>query len=134
MPSLSTKSNIDVLSETYSRRQLLKTTVAGLTVLTPIGKVLGANDDVRVGIIGLGNKGKGHVSQFMNLPGVRVVALCDVDPERLAKQVERFDTVFSHTDPSRIIERRDIDAVVISAPDHWHALLAIWGCQAGKDV
>ncbi len=131
---LSTKSNIDVHSKTYSRRQLLKKTVAGLTILTPMGKLLGANEDIRVGIIGLGNKGKGHVSQFMNLPSVRVVALCDVDPERLSNQVKRFDTVFSHTDPRRIIDRKDIDVVVISAPDHWHALLAIWACQAGKDV
>jgi predicted dehydrogenase len=134
MPPLSTKSNIDVHSETYSRRQFLKKTVAGLTVLAPMGKVLGANEDIRVGIIGLGNKGKGHVSQFMNMPGVRVVALCDVDPERLAKQVKRFDTVFSQTDPRRIIDRKDIEVVVISAPDHWHALLAIWACQSGKDV
>lgn len=134
MPQLSNKSNIDVHSETYSRRQLIKKTVAGLTVLTPMGKVLGANGDIRVGIIGLGNKGKGHVSQFMNLPGVRVAALCDVDPERLSKQVKRFDTVFSYTDPRKIIDRKDIDAVVISAPDHWHALLAIWACQSGKDV
>ena len=134
MLPLSTKSNIDVHSEAYSRRQFLKRTAAGLTVLTPMGKLLGANEDIRVGIIGLGNKGKGHVSQFMNLPGVRVVALCDVDPERLSKQVKRFDTVFSHTDPRRIIERKDIDAVVIATCDHWHALLAVWACQSGKDV
>ncbi|MHC4587476.1 MAG: Gfo/Idh/MocA family protein, partial [Planctomycetota bacterium] len=134
MLPLSTKSNIDLHSKTYSRRQFLKRTAAGLTVLTPMGKLLGANEDIRVGIIGLGNKGKGHVSQFMDIPGVRIVALCDIDPERLSKQVKRFDTVFSHIDPRRIIERKDIDAVVISAPDHWHALLAIWACQSGKDV
>ena len=81
MLPLSAKSNIDVQSETYSRRQFLKRTAAGLTVLAPMGKVLGANNDIRVGIIGLGNKGKGHVGQFMDIPGVRVVALCDVDPE-----------------------------------------------------
>jgi len=134
MLPLSARSNIDVHSETYSRRQFLKRTAAGLTVLAPMGKVLGANDDIRVGIIGLGNKGKGHVGQFMDIPGVRVVALCDVDPERLSKQVKRFDKVFSHTDPRRIIERKDIDAVVIATCDHWHALLAIWACQSGKDV
>jgi len=134
MLPLSTKSNIDVHSETYSRRQFLKRTAAGLTVLTPMGKLLGANEDIRVGIIGLGNKGKGHVSQFMDIPGVRIVALCDVDPERLSKQVKRFDTVFSHTDPRRIIERKDIDAIVIATCDHWHALLAVWACQTGKDV
>ncbi|MHC4558550.1 MAG: Gfo/Idh/MocA family protein [Planctomycetota bacterium] len=130
----STKSELCTHTETYSRRQLLKTTIARLAVLTSVGKVLGANDDIRVAVIGLGNKGKGHVKQFRNIPGVRIVALCDVDPRRLADQVKLFDNVFSNTDPRRILDRKDIDAVVIATPDHWHALLAIWACQSGRDV
>ena len=130
----STKSELCIHAGTYSRRQLLKTTIAGLAVLAPVGKVLGANDDVRVAVIGLGNKGKGHVKQFRNIPGVRIAALCDVDPRRLADQVKLFDNVFSDTDPRRILDRKDIDAVVIATPDHWHALLAIWACQCGRDV
>ena len=117
-----------------SRRDFLRTTAVALAPAVATRRLLGANDDVRVAVIGLGGKGGGHVRVFKDLAGVRVVALCDVDPSRLAKQVKRFDTVFSHTDPRRILDRKDVDAVVIAAPDHWHALLAIWACQAGKDV
>ena len=97
-------------------------------------RVLGANEDIRVGVIGLGNKGRGHVGDFNELARVRVTALCDVDPKRLADQVKRFDKVFSSTDPRRILERKDVDVIVIATPDHWHALLTVWACQAGKDV
>ncbi len=118
----------------YSRRDFLKATVAATAPLVLTRRLLGANEDIRVAVIGLGNKGKGHVGVFKDLPGVRVVALCDVDPDRLAAQVKRVDTAFSHTDPRRVLERKDVDAVVIATPDHWHALLAVWACQAGKDV
>ena len=118
----------------YSRREFLKTTAAGLAVLAPAGRVLGANGDVRVAVIGLGGKGGQHAGVFSQLPGARLVALCDVDPKRLADHVRRFDGAFSATDPRKVLERKDIDAVVIATPDHWHALLAIWACQGGKDV
>jgi len=103
-------------------------------MLTPAGRVLGANDEVRVAVIGLGGKGGQHTRVFSELPGVRLVALCDVDPKRLAEYVKRFAGVFAATDPRKVLERKDIDAVVIATPDHWHALLAVWACQAGKDV
>ena len=118
----------------YSRREFLRTAAAGLAALAPAARVLGANNDVRVAVIGLGGKGGQHVKVFSELPGVRLVALCDVDPKRLADPVKRFAGVFSATDPRKVLERKDVDAVVIAAPDHWHALLAIWACQAGKDV
>jgi hypothetical protein len=69
---------------------------------------------------------------------VRLAALCDVDPERLAAQVEMAkdarQTPFTATDPRRILERQDVDAVIIATPNHWHAVLAVWACRAGKDV
>jgi len=117
-----------------SRRNFLKTTAVGLGALMLPRRVLGANEDIRVGVIGLGNKGRGHVGDFKELDGVRVTALCDVDPKRLADQVKRFDKVFSSTDPRRILERKDVDVIVIATPDHWHALLTVWACQSGKDV
>ncbi|MCH8219456.1 MAG: Gfo/Idh/MocA family oxidoreductase, partial [Planctomycetes bacterium] len=118
----------------YSRRHLLKRGVLASTALWSGRRILGANDDIRVAIIGLGGKGSSHVKQFSNLPGVRLVALCDVDPQRLAKQVKRVDGAHSQTDPRRILDRQDIDAVVIATPDHWHAPACIWACEAGKDV
>jgi predicted dehydrogenase len=100
--------------------------------------VWGANDAVRVAVIGLGGKGSQHAEVFRKLAGARVAALCDVDPERLAKVKAPFDrdreAVFAATDPRRVLERNDVDAVVIATPNHWHALLGVWACEAGKDV
>jgi len=98
----------------------------------------GANGDIRVAVIGLGNKGKQHVEVLSKLPGVRLAGLCDVDPTRLAEQVEKLKSrqisPLAVTDARRLFERGDIDAVVISTPNHWHALLGIWACEAGKDI
>ncbi len=122
-----------------SRRTFLKATAAGaLAAYAPGAAIAGSNDRIRVAVIGLGNKGPSHVSAFGRIPGVRVAALCDVDPERLGRHVGRLDKdngkVFSTTDCRRILDRSDIDIVVIATCNHWHALLAVWACQAGKDV
>jgi predicted dehydrogenase len=117
-----------------SRRHFLKQTPLATTGLLAGRRVLGANESLRIAVIGLGNKGRGHVRHFATLPGVRIAALCDVDPRRLADQAKAHNGAFSHTAPRRIMDRRDIDAVVIATPDHWHAPLAVWACQAGMDV
>jgi len=98
--------------------------------------VKGANDDIRVACIGFNGKGKTHISGFKKLPGVRVVALCDVDQEVVGKAVKKFklDGIKTYTDARYIIDDPNIDAITIATPNHWHSLLAIWGCQAGKDV
>ncbi len=118
----------------FSRRQFLGQTALGCAALLYGRRVLGANDDIRVAVIGLGNKGSQHAGVLKQMPGVRLAALCDVDPKRLAKEVQECPGVFSATDPRKILDRQDIDVVFIAAPDHWHALLAVWACQAGKDV
>ena len=121
---------------TYSRRSFLKHAVLTSTVLCSGRNVLGANDDIRIAIIGLGGKGRGHLETFDKMDGVRIAGLCDVDPERLSERGKDFKGkgAFFATDARKIIDRQDIDAVVIATCDHWHALLAIWACQAGKDV
>lgn len=121
-------------TSSFSRRSVIKTVATGVAGALVSRRVWGANDDIRVAVIGLGNKGSQHTRVFREMPGVRVVALCDVDPKRLAKHVETFDSVFHDTDPRRILDRGDVDAVVIATPDHWHALLAVWACERGKDV
>jgi predicted dehydrogenase len=98
----------------------------------------GVNDEIGVAIIGLGDKGGQHVDLFAAAPGVRVTALCEVDPKRLAAQAAKFASQklkpFTTTDPRRVLDRADVDAVVIAAPNHWHALLTLWALRAGKDV
>jgi len=122
--------------KSLSRRTFLKS--AGLVGLSlKVSRVLGANDDIRIAIIGIGNKGKGHVGVFRATNGCRVAALCDVDPKRLAEGLDSFDdkpAVFATTDLRRVIDRKDIDVVVIATCNHWHGVATVWSCQAGKDV
>ena len=105
---------------------------------TPRSRVLGANDEIRVAVVGFNSRGKDHISGFKKLKGVRLVALCDVDSEVLAKGKAELDKdgiqVETFSDVRKLLERGDIDAISTATPNHWHALIAIWGCQAGKDV
>jgi predicted dehydrogenase len=99
---------------------------------------IGANNRIRIGIIGLGMKGSQHLKTLQNLPDVQVTALCDVDPGRLAEAksilTQNGSSLFESTDLRRLIERDDVDAVIIATSTHWHALATVWACEAGKDV
>jgi len=101
---------------------------------------LGANDAVRVAVVGLGNPGKGlhHIQMFRAVPGVRVVALCDADETILDKAVKDLASenvqVARYVDVRKLLESKEVDVVSIATPNHWHSLMAIWACQAGKDV
>jgi predicted dehydrogenase len=86
---------------------------------------------VRLGIIGCGGQGEFNWS---NLAGEEIVALCDVDLARTARAAERFPKATVVQDFRRVIERDDIDAVVVSTPDHWHALPSVWAMETGKHV
>jgi len=102
-------------------------------------RAAGANARVRVGLIGCGGQGTSDLRNALRL-GAQLVALCDVDDEQTAKAAQRVKTDFSQTpdlmtrDFRRVLERRDVDAVIIGTPDHWHALPTVMACQAGKDV
>jgi len=114
----------------------LSTAVGSSTAFSSM--VLGANDDIRIAIVGLRKKGIEHIDIFGEVPGVRIVALCDVDTEFLDLEAKKFEDrrqkVAKYIDYRKLLDNRDIDAVVIAVPDHWHALMAVWACQAGKDV
>jgi predicted dehydrogenase len=127
----------------FSRRRFLgQAAIAGSLVFPAVRHGVRAagspSNDIRFAVIGLGNKGKGHVRNLLKLPGARLAALCDVDPGRLASQVELAKeaglTPVAATDPRRILERKDVDAVIIATPNHWHAVLTVWACRAGMDV
>jgi len=96
------------------------------------------NEELRVAVIGLRGRGRAHINGLHGLPDVRVVALCDVDEEVLASAKQPFtargEEVDTYTDLRRVIEREDIDIIATATPNHWHALITIWACQAGKDV
>jgi len=102
-------------------------------------RVLGANEAVRVAVVGLHGRGRRLIQGFSRVPGVEVAALCDVDETVLEQQAASFEKtagrkVDRFVDMRRIFERKDIDAVAFATPNHWHALGSIWACQAGKDV
>ena len=123
-----------------TRRGLLATGAA----LAPFSRVMGANDTIRLGVVGVGStvkiggKGKGDARDFAKIPGVKVAAFCDVDHANLDPEVKKWrdrgQKVEAYTDVRKLLENKDIDIVSVTTPNHWHALVTVWACQAGKDV
>jgi len=113
------------------RRDFLK--AAGGAALTSslfTGNVQGANDRVNVAFIGVGRMGSAHIGYAARVPGFETVAVCDVRQPAL----DRFAGVKARKDFREILADPSIDAVCISAPDHWHAYMTVEACKAGKDV
>jgi predicted dehydrogenase len=101
-------------------------------------QVAGANSDIRVAVIGFGGRGGSHINEFANMKGVRLVALCDADRQILEggakQQAGTGRTVKTYQDVRKLLEDKEIDAISTATPNHWHSLIVVWGCQAGKDV
>lgn len=98
-------------------------------------KSVPASEKMVVGVIGCGGMGTADMKQFISNPDVEIAAVCDVYEERLKQAVERTDgKAEPYTDFRKLLERKDIDAVIVAPPDHWHALPTIYACEAGKDV
>jgi predicted dehydrogenase len=95
-------------------------------------------DKVRVAVIGVNGQGGMHLGEWLANPDVEVVAISDCDPAAYQKHGKRFEKLRRAPeyvqDFRTLLERKDIDAVSIATPNHWHALMAIWAMQAGKDV
>lgn len=126
-----------------SRRGFLKASaVAGITIpyIIPDGVLAqpgrpGANDRINIGNIGVGGRGSGLFDAARSSRDTQVVAICDVDSNHMAEAAKRVDgKAFTSKDFRDILDRKDVDAVMIGAPDHWHALMTVNACQAGKDV
>jgi predicted dehydrogenase len=125
-------------------RKSVKTTAGlvafrGVTFFTQPERVFGANDRVRVAVCGLHGRGKEHVAGFSPLPNVEIAAFCDVDENVLKQQLAAREKQGqsrpqTFTDIRKLLEDKSIDAISIATPNHWHSLMAIWACQAGKDV
>ena len=168
-----------------TRRGFLKSsaavaTAAGLSRFTGLSaksyaQVVGANEDIRIAVIGFNGRGKSHIDAWRKMKGIRLVALCDADEAVLHKEAEFLAkpipkpatapttqssasattgpstkptrTAKKHDEPAlkpihptlytdvrKLLESKEIDAISTATPNHWHALISIWACQAGKDV
>ncbi len=143
------------MSPRITRRRFLASAAAGLAaplVLTPSARTAdrqgqGPNGRINLGFIGIGMMGRGHLNGFLGNSGVQVVAVCDVHRGRLEDAVATVHRRYaqqrkagtyrgcaSYNDFRELLGRRDIDAVVIATPDHWHAIPAILAARARKDI
>lgn len=136
----------------FSRRDFLRTAVAAAVAVPTIvpRSVLGGDqpspsEKINVGMIGLGMQADGfHVPSLLGLGDVRVLAVCDVDSNRRRHAKQRVDERYGASSPARgcaeyndfrdVLARKDIDAVLVATPDHWHAIVSLEACKAGKDV
>ncbi|MCP5114994.1 MAG: Gfo/Idh/MocA family oxidoreductase, partial [bacterium] len=97
------------------------------------------NDRVNIAVVGFRGRGTAHYRTFAKMPNVRVAYLCDIDERLFPGAVADVEKISGHrpgteVDLRKLLERKDIDAISIASPDHWHALQTIWACQAEKDV
>jgi len=119
-----------------SRRQLLRGAGYAATSLTAASyaRVMGANDRLRLGLIGCGGRGVGVMRLFQKEPVITVTAVCDVYGVRADKAATLAPGARSFADHRRFLEHKDLDVVLIATPDHWHAACTIDALNAGKDV
>lgn len=129
-----------------SRRQFLgRSVAAGIGASFAIGgtkssgRVIGANDTIRIGVAGLNGRGGSHVDAFSGMKGVEITYLIDPDNTTFKKHLDTIkkrggSAPKTVADVRRALEDKELDAISIATPNHWHALMTIWGCEAGKDV
>lgn len=121
------------------RRSFLKTAAAGLVTAASAKRVLGANDRVRVAVIGVRGRGWDHVKGYQSLSGVEIASFCDIDENVLQKRLSDAEKLGiakpkTYVDVRKLLEDKNVDAVSIATPNHWHSLMGIWAAQAGKDI
>jgi predicted dehydrogenase len=97
------------------------------------------NDTIRIAVVGINGQGNAHIRQYSRMTNVEIAALCDVDQSVLDKRCQEIEKAGAKkpqtfVDFRKLLEDKSIDAVSIATPNHWHSLMGIWACQAGKDV
>ncbi len=143
---------MDFNRRTFIKNSALATAGAGLTLGMPLIAGCAPKDPIRFGVIGLNGVGFYNLTNFLDQPDTVLVALCDVDSNVLEKRAaeavkyhKKVQEKRGVTDPPelkpdlysdyrKLLERKDIDAVIIAVPDHWHCLMMVEACQAGKDI
>lgn len=124
---------------TPDRRNFLKAAAAGLVTAASATKVLGANDRIRVAVIGVRGRGWDHVKGYRTIPGVEIAYFCDIDENVLRKRCSDAEQMGipkpqTYVDVRKLLEDKNVDAVSIATPNHWHSLMGVWAAQAGKDI
>jgi predicted dehydrogenase len=102
-------------------------------------RIIGANDRINLAIIGVRGRGMAQAKGFAQIPNVRIKTLCDIDANLFAERVKKIEEIQkfapgTEKDLRRVFEDKDIDAVTVATPNHWHALTTIWALQSGKHV
>jgi predicted dehydrogenase len=116
---------------------LASSTLAGVQLATK--GLASANDTVRVACVGVRGQGGAHIKAYSAMPNVEIAAICDVDEPVLESRLKQIEgsgkkRPAGFTDIRKVLEDKSIDAISIATPNHWHSLIGIWSCQAGKDV
>jgi predicted dehydrogenase len=118
-----------------TRRTFIKAGTATALTAASWKRVHGANERIGIGMIGIGLMGRIHTRNFANQPDAAVVGVCDVYGPRADLAAEIVGgSVVKYRDFRRMLDNKDIDAVVVATPDHWHAMMMMLACAAGKDV
>jgi predicted dehydrogenase len=118
-----------------TRRDFARTASVATATALGAGRVMGANDRIRVGFIGLGNRGDQVLSAFLAHKDCEVAAVCDIYQPYVEFAAKKIGTnPKQYKDYRALLENKDLDAVAIVTPDHWHALMCVEACAAGKDV
>ncbi len=117
----------------FVRAAALSTAATAMTAKS-YSQISGANDRVNIGILGFGLIGRIHARTFAGLKEARITAVSDAFKPRMEACKEISEAVKTHADFRALLESKDVDAVVVATPDHWHALQTIMACAAGKDV
>ncbi len=136
-----------------SRRNFLKLSAAGLGAAAAsgvhanfviagtksTGRVIGANDTIRIAVAGINGRGGEHIKEFSGMKNVQIAYLVDPDSSLFPSRIKSIEKKAGYKptcvqDLRKALEDKTLDAVSIATPNHWHSLLTIWACQAGKDV
>ena len=113
--------------------------LGGIALLAQPKRILGAQSRVRVALCGVRGRGMDHLRNYSKIDNAEIAAVCDIDESVSAKCLATMERMGlakpkTYVDVRKLLEDKTIDAISIATPNHWHALIAIWACQAGKDV
>lgn len=127
-----------------TRRKFLQSTLASAATVTiagtkSSGRVLGANDTIRVAVAGINGRGGSHIDAFSGMKNVEVAYLVDPDTRTYKNRLSKLagkgrPTPKTEKDIRKVLEDKTVDAVSVATPNHWHSLITIWSCEAGKHV